>query len=539
MAHLTARSRRSAGCTIAGWLAILAVLAVAAPRIASVEDNSTANDPPAASDSVVADAVVRAEFPTERGIPALIVLRHADGLDGRDETEVGRITRALEAPDRPDSISAVVSTANTPQARPELESADGTTTTIVVLVTGSTSDASFRDAVDHVRDVAGRGTADRPIRVTGPAGIISDTVTVFGSANLVLLFATLILVLGLMLLIYRSPLLALMPLFAVGVAIQIAEGLGALAVKAGLFTVNSQAVSIMTVLLFGVGTDYCLFIVARYREECQSGRTGYAAMAIAMSRITPAIFSSASTVVLALLALLAATLPALRGFGPFLALSVAVMAVVSLTLVPATIALLGRAAFWPRPAPDRMAASASRSWDRIASAVTARPIAALLVSLVFLGIPAAGLLDYRDTYNFVTGFRVDTDSRQGQQLLERAFPDGRLAPATVLVQVPDDELEARSSELEEIRGDLSSVAGVAQVGPVELSSDGSAARFTVTYQDNPYEAPALERTASSGRGPTLWPVRFFPMRRCWWVARVPGAWTSVPPTGATSSWSGR
>lgn len=419
LATVTLASRHRATMVVAAWVVVAALLPAVVPKLASVEDNQTANDPPPAAESLQARALLQRAFPEERGTPAIVALHDARGLSARDLGEVKRISDALTGTGRPDRVANVVSVTTVPTARDALVSADGTTTLVIVPILGSQSDTTFNTAVDAVRRIAGQGSGTLEVRVTGPAAIIRDAIKVFGSANLVLLAGTVLLVLLLLLAIYRSPLLALIPVITAGIAIEVTNGIGAALAKAGLFSVNSQAASIMTVLALGVGTDYCLFVITRYRDEMSEGRDRAAAMRAAIGGVGPPVLFSAATIFCALLVLLTATLPAVRGFGPFLALAVAVTTVACLTLVPALVFLLGRAAFWPRA--DRPSRLASRLWTRVADLVASRPAVVAGATLAVLAVLAAGMVGYRESYSFLTGFRATTESLQGQRLLAAAF----------------------------------------------------------------------------------------------------------------------
>jgi RND superfamily putative drug exporter len=493
LATISVRSRRAAIVTVVLWVLLAAAAPGLAPQLASVENNRTINDPPATAQSVQARALLAKAFPNERGTPAILVLRDPRGLGAGGEREIRRITQALRGPGHPPDIGAVVSPLSSPAARRALLSRDGTTAQIIVPVLGASSEDGFGKTVDAIRRVAGTGHDGLEIRLTGPAGIARDTVKAFGSANLVLLFGTVSLVLLLLLAIYRAPALALMPLVAVSIAFELTNALGASLVKAGAFSVSSQAASIMTVLLFGIGTDYCLFIVARHREELRRTSDRFAAMRSAMGSLGAPLLSSAATVVLALLGLLLATLPALRGFGPFLALSVVVMLAVALTFVPAVVCLLGRATEWPRRATRRR--SEARLWSAVAALVVRRPLATMASALVALAILSAGLVDYRESYDFISGFRVATDSGRGRELLQQGFPPGSLAPTNVLVEDRAGRIDQRGGALTDLRRSLGDVPGVLAVSPPKLSPDNRVAALQVTYRGNPYGGAALDRTA--------------------------------------------
>jgi putative drug exporter of the RND superfamily len=506
LARTFSGSRRRALLTVVGLIALTAILSVIAPKTADVEDNRGTLDPPASAESVHAQALLARAFPGQQGVPAIIVLRDPQGLTDTDLGQVQTITAALSGPDRPVGVQGAVSVASNPEAASQLNSIDRTTTMILVPITGlDPADEVFGATVDQIREIAaGTGTGSLQIRVTGPAGIIRDAVKVFSNADLVLMLVTMLLVLVLLLVIYRSPVLALLPLVTVGVAIGLTNALGSLLARAGVLSFDANTGSIMTVLLFGVGTDYCLFLITRYREELTHTPDRYAAMAAAMRRVGEATVSSAATVVLALLTLLVASLPVLRHFGPFLALGVLVMLVVSMSLLPALVLLLNRVAFWP----VRSAAKAPRPhsiWSRTANLTLRRPVAVLAGGLVLLAVLSAGLAGYRENYNIVAGFRAPTESAQGQKMLESGFPAGSLGPTDVLIDTGGQRAVDHLNAIDAVRHAIAAIPGVRSIdGPDPhsdgkgneqyLSADGHLARLQVVYDDDPYGAAALGRT---------------------------------------------
>ncbi|MFE1783660.1 MMPL family transporter [Streptomyces sp. NPDC059506] len=489
-------SRKRAAAVVLFWVLLAGLLAQLAPDLKSVQDNTSANLPPAASDSMRARELARKEFPGQDAVPAVVVVRGADGDRGSAERAVRRITAALSGPGRPGQVTGVLSPAGGPGKNPgpaaDLVSKDGGTQMIVAPMEGSPSDESFRADVEKIRKLAADRAGDAEVAVTGPAGIATDTVEVFSNGDKVLLLATILLVLVLLLAIYRSPLLALVPLVAAGVAMRVAETLGALAADAGWIDISSQTASIMTVLLFGVGTDYVLVITARYREALLDEPDRWRAMHTAMRSVGETVLASASTVVLAMFALLVAVSPSLRGFGPYLALGVAVMALVAFTFVPALVLLLGRAVFWP----GGVARAAERSrggavWHRVADTVTRAPAKVAGAVVALLLAMSAGLAGYQESFDFVSGFRVDTGSERGQELVAEAFGPGETAPATVLVR-GDGDLRTTDAPAR-IADALSGADGVARVGEhPRLSGDGRTAAFTVVLDGNPYGPEALD-----------------------------------------------
>ncbi|CAM5285938.1 RND superfamily putative drug exporter [Streptomyces sp. DSM 41037] len=489
-------SRKRAAVVVAFWILIAGLLAGVAPTLESVEDNASANLPPAASDSMKARDLVRAQLPGQDATPAIVVVR-GEGADAAASAQqaVTRITAALSESTRPDQVASVISTVSAPDAAAELVSRDRSAQLLVVPMTGSPSDESFQNAVDKVRSLVSDRAGPTEVAVTGPAGIATDTVKVFSGGDRILLAATILLVLVILLAIYRSPLMALVPLVAVGVAMRVAETVGALLADAGLITVSSQTASIMTVLLFGVGTDYALIITVRYREALLDEPDRARAMRTAVHRTAESVLASASTIVLAMFALLVAASPALRGFGPYLALGVAVMALVAFTLIPALVLLLGRGVFWPGGV-DKAAERGRGAgvWHRVAALVAKAPVRVASAVVALLVVLSAGLLGYQESFNTLSGFRTATESERGQHLIQEEFGPGEIAPSTVVVRSHED-LRSGSAPAE-IAAGIADAGHVSRVGEhPRFAEDGTTVFYDVVLDLDPYSSEALDAIA--------------------------------------------
>ena len=180
---------------------------------------------------------------------------------------------------------------------------------MIVNVVGEPSSDAFTDLVKSVRDFSHQyRTNELEINIGGPGGLIVDLVAVFASIDVFLLVASAILVLVLLIIIYRSPVIPFVPLFAVSFVYFIAGAVGALLAQQFGFNINGQASGIMTIILFGSGTDYCLFVSSRYKEELIKHQDKHQAMNIAVNAVGPAVLSSGSTILVASAILLLATL---------------------------------------------------------------------------------------------------------------------------------------------------------------------------------------------------------------------------------------
>ncbi len=282
------------------------------------------------------------------------------------------------------------------------------------------------------------------------------------------MIATTLLVLFLLGAIYRSPVIAIVPLLVVGFSYALAQGLIYLYAKSGA-EVSSDATSILVVLMFGVGTDYCLLLVSRYREELRRHEDKHAAMARAVGRAGPAILASGLTVCMAMLVLLVAETGSVHSLGPVSAIGVAVAFCAGLTLLPAILTITGRRGFWPRRAiveydPDADRRPRSGVWRRVGDRVLQRPGIALAVTVALFAVGALGLTAYQESYSVTGFFKKQTDSVDGFKVMERAFPAGTSSPMTVLVEREGGAVTAADAQL--VRERLAAVPDIATVTPI-------------------------------------------------------------------------
>ncbi len=434
--------RRAKWIVIGAWL----LLAIASgPFQGLLEErstNSSVNFLPASADSTkVADLLRDGEtFDDGERVPAIVVVQTPGG-DGRlDSTQQGAVRAFVDelraSVDELPTVSNITSPFDTggPPAG-TLESADGSTLLVFVDLEAPETE-QIQEVVDALRDrVEPIEAVGADVYVSGPAALASDASAAFAGIDGKLLIGTSILVLVLLLLIYRSPLVALVPLLAVGIAASLARAVLGLSIEPFDLTVSGQTSGIMLILIFGAGTDYCLLIVARYREELVRFADPHDAMRETVRHTTPAILSSAGTVVLAMFVLLLAELRSTASLGPALIIGVSIAMLAGLTLLPALLLAIGRRSFWPSiPRYGQEPTRSLRLWPRLAGSVAGRPWPWLVTVTALLVAFAGGLLtqDNQPTSD-IDLFIDQPESTLGIAALQDKLPPGDLAQGTVLV----------------------------------------------------------------------------------------------------------
>jgi RND superfamily putative drug exporter len=312
-----------------------------------------------------------------------------------------------------------------------------------VPISSRTSQATSAKDVAAIRSIVARlatpatarpGPGMLQVAVGGPAGSAGDALDAFSSIDGKLLVVTVAVVAVILLLVYRSPLLWLLPLVSVLFAAAWSQGFAYLLAEHG-FVVNGMTVGILTVLVFGAGTDYALRLLARYREELRRHDDTHRAMAVALRRSGPAIVTSGLTVILALLCLGLARLNDIAALGPACAAGIACALVAQLAVLPALLLAAGRRVFWPfvpRAGDDRDPATGP--WSRVAAAIPARRRTIWIGVSALLALGALGLFSARGGVDQQNGFRGLVGSVAAQRLLAANFPAGEAAPATILVR---------------------------------------------------------------------------------------------------------
>jgi putative drug exporter of the RND superfamily len=468
-----AGSRRAKWLVLAAWLLFLFVLGGTNvfEKYTDAERNRTVDYAPGNAESVKVLEKIEG-FPSGERFAAVVVYRRDGGLTVRDRAVIARQHRKLER----------VATAGRPP--PPIVSRDRTTALVPVpFKTTGEGDIVTRDA-DRVREAIEGTPPGLKVEITGAAGFAADAVEVFESINGTLVAATALLVFVLLIIIYRSPIFWLIPFFSVIVAEAGSRGVGYILSELGV-TITGQTSSILTVLVFGAGTDYALLIVARYREELRRQEDKHAAIATAMRTAGPAVVASAVTVMLAILCLSLAEVNGTAGLALVGAAGVGLAMVVMCTLLPALLVIAGRRAFWPfiPHYGDEGADATHGFWRRIAERVGGRPRPVWTGSLAVLAVMACGIAFFNTNLTTGNGFRNEESSQRGQDLVERAFPAGANVPNTVIVPNPNQAGKVRAA--------LRRRPEVAQLGEIEEWPPG--ARFDLILRGDPYATDSFDQ----------------------------------------------
>jgi RND superfamily putative drug exporter len=520
--------------TVAAWLLLGVAGLLAHAHIDDVTATGQSSFLPGDSESTRALEALQSVSGQGEEVPVVVVFERRGGLTKRDLRAIGRIGDGLDRLRLTGATPILDPFSGASRYRRDLAAVAGVANGIGPISKDGEAALLFLaiNADDRGAVVSGVGKIRSYLRVharpqlhafvTGPGGIAADLEQVASEAANTLLFATVGLVLLLLLLVYRAPVLALLPLAAVAAAYLVAVGIAYLLIEANWITVNSEGTMLLLVLIFGAGTDYSLLLVHRYREELALARDqgdprrslpNFATEGVplvphhrqaldkAVRESRPALLASGGTVIAAMLVLLVADLESTHWLGPILALGIAVMLAAAFTLLPALLAILGERAFWsPLPVHGPGQGGPRRSlpktrdggdppepvpnvWERVAGLVRRRSGTIVVAVLALLAVLCLGNLTNHDTLGFGQGVTKPTDSSEGTEALERHFPPGLGSPLTAVV-----DADAVPAVVQGMRR----LDSVQLALPAPVPGDAEKAVVALVLHGNPYGSDAAE-----------------------------------------------
>jgi RND superfamily putative drug exporter len=463
------------------WLAVGAIGGPYFGRIAEVSSNDQASYLPASAEATEVSKLLP-DFAGFDDVPAIVVAAREGGLTDGDRDAVTSLAEAL--PDL-DGVGDGVS--------PPIESDDGAALEIIVPIAGD-----LDETIAAVNERLAELPSGLEAYVTGPAGFTADLVGAFAGIDGLLLLVAFGAVLVILIIVYRSPLLPLVVLgtavFALSLAILVVWWLA----KAGIVQINGQVQGILFILVIGAATDYALLYVSRYREALRDHERRWDATWVALRGSIEPIAASAGTVIAGLLCLLLSDLNSNKSLGPVGAIGIACALLAAMTLLPALMFAIGRAAFWPRRPvfgsahPQAVGEGARGLWARVAGLIARRARPVWIISTLLLLVAAVGLTQFRaDGVAQSELVLTASPARDGQAVLAEHFPGGSGSPALV---VGDED---RITELADAAAELPGV------DRVDAYSDNSpTGTMPVGTDAEPFPIPttvALEPTVVDGR----------------------------------------
>ncbi|HUC86863.1 MAG TPA: MMPL family transporter, partial [Candidatus Saccharimonadales bacterium] len=468
---------------IAVWIVAAIVITAFSPKLSSVTSSDQTSFLPSKYESVQAQKIGEKAFPESKDDVEILLVQRQDGgkLTPDDQSNIQTLATKLQDA----KIYKVVAV----QTSAQNVSKSGTAQLVQIVVngqpTGGTADVTLTKAIraQVKTEVAGTGLKTG---LTGAIAEDADSSSTFTTATKIVTLATLALVVILPGLIFRSPLAAFAPVIVVGLVYALAQSLIALAAHMFNFKISDQLSILYTVVLFGIGTDYILFLLFRYREKLRTGDRGREVVAFALSRAGEAILSAALVVAAAFAALGFSDFGIFKNLAPGLVICVLTMLIAVLTLVPAVISIIGPKIFWPSKAwqkPPKGTVS-----KRVGGLVGRRPGIVATGSLIILLALAFGYTQLKTSYDFTSQQPQQTESAKAYNTVAKLFSAGAISPTDIFVQSNKPLIDTQiSAFLTEIEG-IPKVSGGA---PIQYAKDHKTAQVTVLLSGNPDATPTL------------------------------------------------
>ena len=424
---------------VVGWLVAAALFGVLAPSLSQAGSADETSFLPKDSESLSALQVLDRAFPSDSAqTTALIVFSRPSGLTDADRLAIEALQGYFTGKGHPDTVQSYITAENTPSLASMFRSSDG----VVELAQVDMNTPSFLPRTNaaivairaHLAE-AGVLPAGLVAQVTGQAGIGRDYLQAVQDGTSRTTVVTIILVILVLLLIYRAPLAALAPLMTIGSAFLVSRGILGFLAQGG-WQLSSILDSFIVVLVFGVGTDYTIFFISRFREELGRNSTDDA-VKVTVSRIGAVIAASAATVIVGLTSMVVARFGMIQTTGPALAITIFVTLLAGLTLTPSLLAIFGRHLFWPLHERTRTASDEDRGyWAALARRITARPGLVAGAVLAVLIVPALWLPQLKENFDVLNELPATAESRLGFETLSAHLAEGQLMPVNVLIKVP-------------------------------------------------------------------------------------------------------
>ncbi|QSB06668.1 MMPL family transporter [Natronoglycomyces albus] len=368
----------------------------------------------------------------------------------------------------------------TPSTGPRI-SDDAAVAVIVTPIVVGEDNAETANTIEELRGtIAAHDPEGLDLQVTGGPAFGADVTSAFDNADATLLAVTILIVALLLIATYRSPILWVIPLVVIGIAEQLAGAVtGALGAA---FDLQFDA-GIISVLVFGAGTNYALLLISRYREELSVYDDHRQALRVAWHATAPTIIAANLTVVLALLTLALAVIPGTRGLGLSASVGLLIALAAVLFVLPPLLSLCGRGAFWPFIPKSGDEAQYGKMWRAMATAVMRRPAASLGSGLAVLAIMASGLFGTSIGLDQMEKFRVQSESAAGLEALSAHFPAGESQPMFIVTN------SAATGDVLEVVADVDGVVRAMEVGQTD---DGTLSKIMVTGEYSPGTAQSLD-----------------------------------------------
>ncbi len=457
---------------VLAWVVAAVVMAAFAPSLAGQGSTDQTSFLPANSPSREAKDALERAFPGSTSTSsATITMDRPGGLTADDLAWRDAYVAWVTGPEAPEELRSAITDTATADSRPELvdlfRADDGTFELFSINLDVADAGDQAKAVVDDLRQhLAATAPAGLETHVSGAAAISSDYLEAVRTGTDSTTTVTILLVILVLLAIYRAPLAALIPLATIGVAFVASKGVLGFLAAAG-WQVSSTLETFLVVMVFGVGTDYAIFLISRYREEVSHDGDWHDAAKVTVRRIGAVITASAGTVVVGMMAMGVGDFKMITSMGPGIAIAVAITLLAALTLSPALLSIFGHYLFWPLHTRDKHEGEPRGLFATLANIVSRRPVLVTVGLTALLALPILYLPRVDSNFSVLADLPADADSRIGYQQIGDHLGEDKLVQSTGLVDLGGDGNVVEPGSLAKLYGLMA-----------ELQRDGGIATTT-------------------------------------------------------------
>lgn len=466
---------RAPWLVIAAWVGLVVVLALVFPPLTKIVENQTVQ--PLPPEAMAATQQMAKDFGDSAQNILIVVMSDDRGLSPADDNTYRTLADKLRGDGQ--DVSSVEDFASTPALRQLMVSQDNKAFYLAVTLKAPAGSPESSDAYKRVSQIVEQTTANSGLttHVTGQAAVIGDMSIVSARAMHMIEIATAIMVMVILLVIYRRPITALLPLITIAISVASAQGVVSALTTVGL-NVSAMTAALMTAMIVGAGTDYAVFLISRYHEYLRTGVDSDVAVQKALISIGKVIAASAATVAVTFCGMIFTRLPAFTTVGPALAVSIAMAFFASVTLLPAILVLTGRRG-WVTP----RAPLTNRLWQRSAVQLVRRPKAHLFASLSVLIALGACALMMRPTFNDRMQLSPSAESNQGYTEMAEHFSTSALLPEYIYIRSPHDLRNPQAlADMEQMAQRVAQLPNITSVRGITRPTGQPLDQTKVSYQ---------------------------------------------------------
>ena len=441
---------------VLAWVVAAGLFGAFSPSLAGSGSTDQTTFLPATAQSVVSKNAIERAFPGSTASSSASITIHRDGgLTDADRQYLEDFAAWSMSAEAPKALSSVVTDTATADTRPELKelfrSEDGSFEMLLINLNVADAGDAAKAVVgllrEHLTETTPQGLE---VHVTGASAISSDYLEAVQAGTDSTTVITVVLVILVLLAIYRAPLAALIPLLTIGVAFAVSRGILGFLAEAG-WQVSSTLATFLVVMVFGVGTDYAIFLISRYREEVGHETDWHDAARITVRRIGAVIAASAGTVIVGMVAMGVGDFQMIASMGPGIAIAVAITLFANLTLSPSLLSIFGHYLFWPLHTREKHEGEPRGFFAALAGMVSRHPGITTVLMTALLLAPALYLPHTKSNFDVLADLPATADSRVGYKQIADSLGEDKLVQSTAMVATNDGSSVMTPAQLARLR----------------------------------------------------------------------------------------